>query len=672
MAIRILPKLVVNQIAAGEVVDRPASVVKELVENSLDAGAGRVDVAIEEGGRQLIRVADDGSGMSPDDLPLAAEPHATSKLESSEQLARIATLGFRGEAVASIASVSRMLIASRAVIDGKPAAEGYQLQVDGDQRSDLRPWAGNPGTVVEVRDLFFNTPARRKFLRAPSTEFGQIADMFARLAMAHPQVGFTLSHNGRATANWPRVTSLTQRCIAVLGEELADALLEFEHDQPPRLDAGQSASGAAARPPRVWGLAGLPRIARASAKFQYLFVNGRPIRDRGISHAFREAYRGLLAADRQPVMVVMLELDPGQVDVNVHPTKAEVRFRDPSAMHGLVLGAIRRRLLLTDLTPDARVGLPQDKWENLGGTSISAEDGQVEGWTVDGAGAARGGSASGLEGSGSPGHAGRGEGSFVDRFRRMSPSQQRFVYEDVRKALAESGHKPEMDDSPLLDHAEGEQSDETAAKPAVESAAPVARPVPILQVHKSYIVTQDEQGIVIVDQHALHERVMFEELSRRVLGEGRPLESQRLLMPELIKIGARRVGLVEELSPLLQRLGIDAAPMGPDTIGIHAFPTFLFDRHVSAEEFVLGLLDQIEEGRLEVGGQTAQEAALHRVLDMMACKAAVKAGDRLSEEELAALLAKRQEVERASNCPHGRPTQIRLSLKELEKQFGRT
>lgn len=742
MPIRVLSKLLVNQIAAGEVVDRPASVVKELIENSLDAGATRVDVAIEDGGRRLIRISDNGTGITREDLPLAIEPHATSKLQSSEQLARIGTLGFRGEAVASIASVSRLTLSSRATVGGRPEDGGYWLKVEGDERTEVEPWAGNPGTVVEVRDLFFNTPARRKFLRAAATEFGQISDMFARLAMAHPQVGFTLSHNGRSTANWPAATSFRERCLAVLGEELADSLLEFEEEQPVNLngrgwDAGEPDSQTPMKRGRVWGLAGLPVIARATAKFQYLFVNGRPIRDRGISHAFREAYRGLLPQDRQPVMVVMLDLDARQVDVNVHPTKAEVRFRDPSGMHGLVLGAIRRRLLMTDLTPDAKVGLPTDAWENLGPNRISPEDGSGGDDADSGNGGGDGGRSSGLTdraagagpsgagryegfagsmersgfgdgpgrepgdrfagesrsrqgtsgGTGSSGGVGgsegsKGEDSFVAYFKRMAPQQQRFVYEDVKRAMAEAGHEVGDTSEPLLAGSEerseqqggqGSGEEKTASEHGGgEKPVGSGRPVSILQVHQSYIVTQDEQGIVIVDQHALHERVMFEELSRRVIGAGRALESQRLLMPEPVKVGSRRMGLIEELGPLLERLGIDATPMGPDTVGVHGFPTFLFDRHVGIEEFLLELLDMAEEGRLEADGDTAMEASLHRVLDMMSCKAAVKAGDKLTHDELAALLARRDEIERSSNCPHGRPTQIRLSLKELERQFGRS
>ena len=667
MPIRKLSPLLVNQIAAGEVIERPASVVKELVENSLDAGASRIDIAIEGGGQDLIRISDDGRGIDAEQLPLALAPHATSKLASAEQLAAIHTLGFRGEALASIASISRLRLSSRPA-EGGSQGEAAVIEASGDQVSEVTPSAtpGAAGTILEVRDLFFNTPARRKFMRSASTEFGHISDLVSRVAMVHPGVGFTLSHNGRTTLQLPPNQSSANRCIAILGKDLAEGLLEFEHAPMPggSTGAGDSASSAGTAT-CVWGMAGLPSLARATGKFQYLCVNGRPIRDRSLSHAIKEAYRGLIPPDKHPMVVVLITLDPAAVDVNVHPTKAEVRFRHPSAVHGLVLSALRQRLLGADLTPSATTAASAWRVAEPSGAGSTASEGP-----------------SAATAASSP-------DDFVNYFRRMDPTQKSLVYQEVKRAI--------RDEPTLADTVEGSREDDAVRQdePARFSA------MEILQIHKSYVVTQDEEGLVIVDQHALHERVMFEELRRRVLGEGesatadgdsngngpgdghghghghgtasgRRLESQRLLMPAIIDADTRRQALLEELKPLLDRIGIEVEPLGPSAVGVQAFPSFLFDRNVEPVEFLGDLLDRAEEGDLRAGDATAEEAALHEVLDMMACKAAVKAGDKLTPAELAALLQKRHEIDRSSNCPHGRPTTLRLTLRDLEKQFGRS
>jgi DNA mismatch repair protein MutL len=610
MPIAKLPPLLVNQIAAGEVIERPASVVKELVENSLDAGATRVDIHIEDGGRQLIRISDDGGGIGENELHLAVAPHATSKLDSSRGLEAIGTFGFRGEALASIASVSRLRISSRP----RDAQAAAMIEAAGDDLRDIAPAAGAPGTIIEVRDLFFNTPARRKFMRAASTEFGHISEVVSRIAMANPDVAFSLIHGSRKTLDLPAQTQ-RQRCVSLLGKELDDALLEFEHEE----------DGAS-----VWGLAGLPTIARATAKFQYLCLNGRPIRDRGLSHAIREAYRGLVPPDRHALAVVFVQIDPHAVDVNVHPAKAEVRFRDAGRLHGLVLHALRQRLLAGDLTPSAQVR-EHPKFA-FGSTTSDEPDAKPQ--------------------------AAMNADAFVDYFKQMAPMQKGFVYEQVKAA---------MDDEPSPEPrlSAWEQAEQNAQQPA-----PALRDQGVLQVHKSYLVTQDDSGIIIIDQHALHERVMFEELRHRVLGKN--LESQRLLMPATVKADAGRQALLDDLKPLLDQIGIEAEPIGPDVIAVHAFPTLLFEKRVDPAEFVAELLDKAADGAFDTTGPTSSEAALHEALDMMSCKAAVKAGDHLTPEELADLLKRREAIERSSNCPHGRPTTIRLSLRDLERQFMRT
>ena len=627
MPIRKLPKMLVNQIAAGEVIERPASVVKELVENSLDAGATRIEVAVEDGGRQLIRISDNGLGIPPQELTLAVEPHATSKLTAAEQLAAIGTLGFRGEALASIASVSRLKITSRATLDGHTDEAAAALEVVGDRVSEVTPTAGSPGTVIEVRDLFHNTPARRKFLRTAPTEFGHINDTLSRIAMVHHHVAFKLTHNGKMTYDLPADNDRAHRCSQLLGKDIDDALMEFTHEDLP--DRGGA---------KVWGLAGQPSIARPTGKGLYLCVNGRPIKDRNLTHAVKEAYRGLMPMDKFPVAVVLLEIDPHAVDVNVHPTKAEVRFRNPSHVHGLVLSAVRQRLLGSDLTPSASLNHPGAYQSSpLPTSALSTQPSDLTPQVTTDA--------------------------FVDYFKRMDPKQKGFAYQEVRKALAE-------EDPAAVNEEDGPLIPPTAADASMQASGLKAQA--ILQVHKSYVVTQDEDGLVIVDQHALHERVMFETLRKRILGEGKPLESQRLLMPVIVDADSEKQALLEQMQPLLERIGLELSSIGPDAVAVQAFPSFLFERHVEPEPFLADLLAKAEADQLDVSNPNALEAALHEVLDMMSCKAAIKAGDQMTEQELSALLAKRQEIERASNCPHGRPTTLRLTLKDLEKQFGRT
>jgi DNA mismatch repair protein MutL len=606
----VLPPLVACQIAAGEVVERPASVVKELVENALDAGASRVNVDLEQGGVELVRVSDDGRGIAPDDLPLALAAHATSKIAAVDDLDRIATLGFRGEALASIASVSRVTIRSRT-----PETEGaFEVSCEGGVTGTVRPASGPVGTTVIVRNLFFNTPARRKFLRTPATEQDRCLDILRALAMSHPATAFRATADGRVVMDLPADQPPRDRALALLGPELGDQLLEVHAD---RFD---DARGLA-----LWGLAGLPSIARASARVQHVFVNGRAVRDRTVQHAVAEAYRGLIEPGRYATVVLMLEMSPEGVDVNVHPQKAEVRFRDPGMVHSVVLGALRRTLREADLTPSVGQLRPLTGPRPASPVEVLPPT--------------------------DPAAAARAARAFVETFTRAVPAATggRFDFEAVRAAVeradAGSGPVPQVPEPSL-----------TAPTPAPTH----------LQVHNSYVITQDEHGVVIIDQHALHERVLFEYLVTRIAES--PLESQRLLTPALIDLEPALAGPVEELSPLLARVGVETQWMGPRTLAVTAFPTFLFDRGVEPEEFVRDLLAKAEGGTL---GAAGGEDALREVLDMMACKAAVKAGDHLSTAELAELVKLRDAVERSSNCPHGRPTSVRLTIRELERLFGR-
>jgi DNA mismatch repair protein MutL len=656
--IRALPALLVNQIAAGEVVDRPASVVKELVENSIDAGATRIQVDLEQGGIELIRVTDDGEGIPPGELPAALAPHATSKIRVADDLDRIATMGFRGEALASITSVARVSLRSRT--RDEPGAS--VIDAEGDVFQPVRPAAGAVGTSIQVRNLFFNTPARRKFLRTPQTEQGHALDIVYSLAIAHPAIGFMATTDGRRVFDVPPGQGPRARALEVLGTELGPHLLEVS------ADSFDDARGIA-----LWGLVGTPEIARATQKAQHLFLNGRVIRDRTVQHALRESYRGLIEPGRFPTAVLMIEMSPSAVDVNVHPAKAEVRFRDSSLVHSVILRAVRDALRRADLTP--AVGA----WATSTGSASTFGPGA-------GAGAGAGVGPGILSKQGEHSALAHEPGTLMPQ----APMSQHAQHA-ASTALVEFLRRPTQQSlqASVLREALSPGAESAGLGPPVQAGvvSPPARDDRLLQVHNSFVVTQDEQGLLIVDQHALHERVMFEALLRRVLGSsgdqsagdeseadeanqgaGSPLESQRLLMPVVVPTTRAQLSRLGELKPLLARIGISAEAIGPESVAVSAFPTFLFDRGVDPGEFVSELFDKADAEGFAPGS----EQALASVLDMMACKAAVKAGDRMSDPELRDLLRLRDVVERSSNCPHGRPTSIRLTIKELEKRFGRS
>jgi DNA mismatch repair protein MutL len=628
MPIRRLSPLLVNQIAAGEVIERPASVVKECVENAIDAGATRIDIAIENGGRDLIRIRDNGSGIPIDELPMAIAPHATSKIEKQEDLDAIATMGFRGEALASIASISRLSIVSRP----PQQAEAGMIEIEGERVTDPRPCGGPPGTTVTIRNLFFNTPARRKFLKTDQTETGRVTDIVQNLALAHPAIGFTLRVDDRVTLELPPDQSPRRRVLEVLGTELEEQMLELSVTD---------------RGIMLWGMIGKPEIARGTARHLRIFLNGRSINDRSVMHAIKEAYRGLIEPSRYPTIVIFLQMSPGLVDVNVHPTKAEVRFRNQNVVHGTVLSAVRGVLREHDLTPR----LDLSRTGNASSATLAIPPMPPPEF---GSGDERTPSTSSSDG---------GAASFVEYFKRLDPTQKGFVYSEVKQALRDEAPEVLIDD----DGETGAASDGSYAGIAhEESSLPtLAAARQILQVHSSYIVTQDDDGLVIIDQHALHERVVFEKLRQRM--EHGTLESQRLLMPVTIEVDRSQMELLDELAPLLKRLGIEVEPIGPKAIAVHAFTSLLFERKVEPSEF----MDELLKRAAEEGLAGDSEGVLHEVLDMMACKAAVKAGDRMTPDELNELLHYRDRIERSSNCPHGRPTSLRLSLRELEKQFGR-
>ena len=630
--IRPLSATVASQIAAGEVIERPASVVKELAENALDAHATRITIDLEAGGVELIRVADDGTGIPETELPLALTAHATSKIESPGDLDHIATMGFRGEALASIASVARLSIRSRT-----EGADGASLiEAEAGVVHPVKPASGPVGTTLEVRNLFFATPARRKFLKTPQTERGRCLDAVRNLAMANPAVGFTLTSDGKTVLDLEPNQSPRDRVLDILGRELEPQLLEAHADD---FDDARGIT--------LWGLVGKPEIARPTAIAQHVFVSGRPVKDRTIQHALREAYRGLMEHSRYPTAVLMLEMSPEAVDVNVHPAKAEVRFRDSGHVHSVVHRAVKDALRAADLTP--LVAQPARPFTSTLGAGHGGGVGSAS--TAD-------------------------PQAYVDFFTRHVPAQTggRLSYDALRDAM----EREPASDEPEAQARDTTNSITTSNEPPAHAEGPdhaashqqlepkPASPSAILQVHNAYVVTQDEQGVVIVDQHALHERVMFEYLMER-LSRG-PLESQRLLTPETVDASPAQLEALDSLSELLSQIGIEASPLGPTAVGVHAFPSFLYSRNVDIRPFMSDLLERAATSSIA----PTSEEALRDVVDMMSCKAAVKAGDRLGGDELARLLELRHEVERSSSCPHGRPTSVRLTLAQLEKLFHRT
>ena len=641
MPINVLPRHLVNKIAAGEVIERPASVVKELAENALDAGATRVDIVLEDGGRKLIAISDDGAGMDHGDLSLAFVPHATSKITVEDDLFGIHTMGFRGEALASIASISHAHIRTRRKAD----PGGHEIDASGETVGQPRPCAAAPGTTVTVRDLFFNTPARRKFLKAAPTELSHISEQLARLALPGAPVAFSLTHNNRLTQSLPATTSTAQRVSDLFGAELAQGLLPVS----PRR----------AGPLSVSGLVGQPGAARATARWQYFFLNGRYIRDRLLAHALREAYRGLLDPSRQPVAFIFLDIDPAEVDVNVHPTKVEVRFRDSQAVHSALLAALRETLNRSNLTPSIQLtdatsakGTPAlgDQTDDFGSSadqSHSAAPTPLPAGTLPSAELPDDERRNSLR------------QAMADFFRSAPQPQPRLAFPTDHPRRGADGADSLTDAAaPFFAGLPSNPS----TPPATDSPARAIAPV---QFHNSYIVAQTPDGLVIIDQHALHERILYNEFRDRLSAGA--LAGQRLLIPQTLSVSPAEAAAAQAHQPLLESLGIELESFGPSTLAIQQFPPMLTGRGVKPLEFVREILDQLADD-----AAADSERLLESILETMACKAAVKAGDPLSPAEIQALLERSQDTQKCSSCPHGRPTTIRLTLKDLEKQFKRT
>jgi len=612
MPIHRLPTETVNRIAAGEVVERPASAVKELVENALDAGALRIEVQADGGGLTRILVADDGTGLSPDELPLAVERHATSKLspgpDGDYDLLRISTMGFRGEALPSIGSVARLAIASRA----RGAADAFAIQVEGGAVGAVHPAAfpGPHGARVEVRDLFYATPARLKFMKSERSEALAIAEELKRQAMAHEATAFSLDIDGRRTLRLPAEAAGAEgrlaRLSAIMGREFSDNAVAIDQER----------EGV-----RLSGFAGLPTFNRGNAAHQYLFVNGRPVRDRLLQGALRAAYSDFLARDRHPLAALYVELDPALVDVNVHPAKAEVRFRDPALVRGLIIGGLRHALAgaghraATTVAAEALGGLrPQGYVPQPSGAGFSAWSGG--GWSSGG-----------------------GRVAAMQALPGLTEVSARAEPPSFGVAEAPGGApEPEAIDFPL-----------GAAR---------------AQVHGTYIVAQTRDGVVIVDQHAAHERLVYERMKSEMAGAG-GVARQALLLPEVVELDpaeAERVaGRAEELSAL----GLLLEPFGPGAVLVRETPALL------GETDVAGLVRDIADDLAENGSALALKERLEEVCSTMACHGSVRAGRRLSAPEMNALLRQMEATPHSGQCNHGRPTYVELKLADIEKLFGR-
>ena len=609
MSIQQLPDILINQIAAGEVVERPASVVKELVENALDAGARRIDIDLEEGGVRLIRIRDDGGGIDASDLPLAIARHATSKIASLDDLEAVTTLGFRGEALPSIASVSRFVLSSRR--DG--TEHGAALQVEGGNVGTVVPRAHPQGTTVEVRDLFYNVPARRKFLRAERTELGHIEEWLRSLALARPDVELRVSHNGKPSRRYKGDGELFDgaRLVETLGEEFARHALRVERELRPSDDGRNFGL-------RLHGWIAQPAYSRAGADQQYLYVNGRAVRDRSVAHAVRQAYADVLYHGRQPAYVLFLELDPTRVDVNVHPAKHEVRFRDARLIHDFVYRSLHEALAETRAGNAAQI--------DIQGAVVSA-DAQ---------------------------HATSASFRIANRYGQPSPYTQQSPL-GLRVDEARAGY------AALYGQTATASPEAGAALP--QTADPGIPPLgyAIAQLHGIYVLAETADGLVVVDMHAAHERIGYEKLKTAHDSSG--LRTQPLLVPQTVAVSEREADVAEREGATLAELGFEVSRSGPQSLLLRSVPALL--AHGDSEALLRDVLADLREH----GDSRRVREARDELLSTMACHGAVRANRRLTIPEMNALLREMEATERSGQCNHGRPTWARFDLSEIDRWF---
>lgn len=616
-AIHLLSPRLANQIAAGEVVERPSSVVKELLENCLDAGAKRIDIDVEQGGVKRLQIRDDGHGIAADQLPLALARHATSKIAILEDLEGVASLGFRGEALASISSVSRLTLTSRTV----DAEQAWQVEAEGrDMQPRVQPAAHPVGTTVEVCDLFFNTPARRKFLRTEKTEFDHLQDVIKRMALARFDVGFHLRHNGKTIlALHPAQDEVSQarRIAAVCGDAFLEQALPINVER----------NGL-----HLWGWVGLPTFSRSKADMQHFYVNGRIVSDRLVSHAVRQAYRDVLYGGRHPAFVLFLELDPATVDVNVHPTKHEVRFRENRSVHDFLYGTLHRAI--ADVRPDAAL-------EPTNTLSLHAQP-----------------AVSGLEAGefGPQGHIPLSDASSSQSAFQPNIQATSFHKSSYGQAAPQPVRAPENYQAAYQAFAEPLAN---LAESAQEEIPPLG--FAIAQLKGIYILAENQQGLILVDMHAAHERVMYERLKLAMANEG--LRGQPLLVPETLALSEREVDCAEQYAQWFTQLGFELQGLGPESLAIRQIPALL--KQADAAELVRDVLSDL----MEYGTSDRIQAHTNELLATMSCHGAVRANRRLTLVEMNALLRDMEITERSGQCNHGRPTWTQLGMDELDKLF---
>ncbi len=624
--IHVLDPRLANQIAAGEVVERPAAVAKELIENAIDAASRRIEVEVEQGGARLIRVRDDGVGIGEADLPLALSRHATSKIENLDDLEGVNTLGFRGEALASISSVSRLALTSNALDDPR---EGFRVMAEGrGMEARVAPAPHPRGTSVEVRDLFFNTPARRKFLRTEKTEFAHIEEAFRRQALSRYDIAWTLRHNRKTVHQLPPGDSPAareRRIAALLGKTF------IEHARYIERQVGEL---------RLSGWVGLPTHSRGQADQQYFFVNGRVVRDRLVAHAVRQAYRDVLYNGRHPVFVLYLDVDPDVVDVNVHPTKHEVRFRDGRTVHDFLFSSLNR--CLADTRP--------------------AEDADEE--TADASA-----SAVGMEPGASPAPDAppAASGRFEQQGMALAPSPDRHPgAARVRRFM--QGYQalhPDHEDTLLTPQPPASSAhavhEAPAAMPAPDPTAAPPLGFALGQLHGVFILAQNARGLVLVDMHAAHERIVYERMKRQLDETG--IDAQPLLVPMSLAASRREVAMVESEQAAIEKLGVTLDIAGPETLLVRQLPALLAT--ADPEALVRSMLEELERY-----GRTRQvEARIHELLSTMACHGSVRANRRLTLDEMNALLRDMERTERSDQCNHGRPTWTQMSMQALDRLF---
>jgi len=589
--IKVLPESVINKIAAGEVIDRPASVVKELIENAIDARASRIDTYLEDGGRKLIRVSDDGIGMDAEDIALAFQSHATSKLQNADDLFAVRTLGFRGEALPSIGAVSHAGIISRV----RGAMNGAEIKIDGGVLGKVKERGAPEGTQVEVRELFFNTPVRKKFLKSIPTEMAYISEVLTKFSLSYPAIHFTLMHNNRTVFNLPTVQDTAERIATFFGEEMEKHLIPiFLREEMFTLS----------------GYIAPPFFDKSNARMQFIFLNGRYIKDNAIFRAINEAYHGKLMHKRYPIVFLFLQVEPSEIDVNVHPTKIEVRFRNTSAIYNYVLSALKE-------------GLNKSTTKNISVPPL------------------------------------------IPRLEREAARGEEFDL--IKKSLWErfSLEKEDGGKSRIYSDIQANrkmETEENAKAFPAEVRTKTRRTC--FQIHNAFIIEETEGGLNIIDQHALHEIILYHEIERNL--QASKSLSQRLLIPEMIELSPKDFFSIISLKEYLETLGLEVEEFGQHTLVIRAFPQVL--KHLNAKEFIESLL-------AELGAEDSlkgKDKILNKLINIMACKGAVKAGQRLEPQEIEALLEKKKSINAyTNNCPHGRPTTLYFSLDELQKQFKR-